>query len=243
MRILLIILFTMILTPSPASAQELASILEAHYNAAALERMQKVETIITTGKNSYATAGYESAFRIIQSRPNKLRIEGDYQGEKVIQASDGTIGWKYAPGMGVQEPTEIIGQELETLLSLVQFENPLWNYRERGATLEIVAQEGMTQHSMTEDHLVLTTSLGDIQHFFIDRESHLINSVKTSQPMGGSETEIEVVVEAYKSVKGIPFAHHVITKMNGQVVTTLIFEKVEVNRKIDPSLFEKPVAE
>jgi outer membrane lipoprotein-sorting protein len=236
MRTLLLTIFCLILATFPASAQELAPILEAHYKAAAQEKMQKVETIITNGKNEYSMAGFESAFQIFQSRPNKLRIEGDYQGAKVVQTFDGNTGWKYAPAMGIPEPVEIRGQELETLLSQIKFENPLWNYRDQGASIKIVPQE-----DKTTDHLELTTAGGDKQHFFIDRESHLIKTVKASRAMGGSETEIEVLMEDYKSVKGIPLAHRVVTKMNGQVVNTLHIEHVELNKKIDQALFEKPV--
>ena len=235
MRTLLLTLFSLILATSPAFAHELARILEAHYKAAAQEKMQKVETIITTGKNEYSMAGFESDFKKFQSRPNKLRIEGNYQGAKVVQTFDGNAGWKYAPDKGVPEPVELRGQELGTLLSQIQFENPLWNYRDQGASIEIVPQE-----DRTTDHLELTTADGDKKHFFIDRESHLITTVKASQVMGGSETEIEVLMKEYKSVKGIPFAHHVVTKMNGQVVNTLYIEKVELNKKINQALFEKP---
>jgi hypothetical protein len=140
--------------------------------------------------------------------------------------------------MGLMEPVKITGPELETLLSQLQFENPLWNYTEKGASLELAGQENNTEH-----HLVLTNADGDVQHFYINRKNHLITRMRTRQILGGSETEIEVLVKDYKPVKGIPFAHHVVTKMNGQVVTTLQIEKVEINRIIDHHLFEKPATE
>ena len=61
--------------------------------------------------------------------------------------------------------------------------------------------------------------------------------------MGGSETEIEVFLKEYKNVKGIPVARSVVTKMNGEIVTTIEIEKVEFNKKIDPALFEKPTTD
>jgi outer membrane lipoprotein-sorting protein len=222
-----------------ASAQELSDILEEHFKASGQEKLQKVETIIATGRNVYSLAGFESRFRIYQSKPDKLRVEGDYQGSKVVQTYDGTTGWKYAPTMGIPEPTEIKGQELENLLSQVQFESPLWDYQTRGASLAI----GSPLDGVQADHLVLTTRDGAEQHYFIDRQTHLITEIKSRQLMGGSETEIEVLMKDYKPVKGIPVAHQVITKMNGQVVTTIYFEKVEFNRTIDQNLFNKPLKE
>jgi outer membrane lipoprotein-sorting protein len=217
----------------------LDKILEAHYKASAQEKMQKVETIITSGKNIYSMAGIESTFIMYQIRPNKLRIESEFQGSKVIQTYNGQAGWMYAPAMGIAEPKEMKGQELESILSQSEFENPLWNYEEKGSSLELVgaSEEG------SADHLRLTTKNGNELNMFIDRKSHLITSIRSLQVMGGSETEIEVNLKDYKTVKGIPYAQSIETKMSGEVVTTIEIEKIEYNKKIDPALFEKPATE
>jgi outer membrane lipoprotein-sorting protein len=219
----------------PSGNPTLDSLLEVHYSAAAQERLSKVETLITTGKNVYALAGFESAFRIYQARPDKLRIEGDYQGSTVVETFNGEKAWRYAPAMGLDEPVEITGQELKTLLSQAQFENPLWNYKNRGATLELMPSPGEKTH-----HLVLTSKEGIRQHFYVDRESGLITAIRTVQMLGGSENEVEMLLKDYRAERGIPMAHRVETKMNGALVTTFMIEKVEVNKRIDPSLFEKP---
>ena len=201
--------------------------------------MRKMETIITTGKNIYSMAGIESSFIMFQSRPNKIRIQGDFQGSEVIQTYNGKTGWMYAPMMGIPEPKEMLGEELETVMNQTEFESPLWNYEEKGNTLELVGES----NDAKADQIQLTTSNGDIRHLFIDRDNHLITSLRTYQVMGGSETEIEVIINDYKGIKGIPMAHHMITKMNGQVVTTIQIEKVEFNKKIDQTLYEKPSIE
>ena len=221
------------------TAQDIGSILEAHYKAASLEKMSRVETIIVSGTNNLAMAGIESTFTAYQARPNLVRAEGEFQGSKVIQTYNGEQGWIYAPMMGIPEPKEMAGDELNALLSQAEFENALWNYAEKGHTIELET----TQEDENTYQLKLTTSNGDVQYYFIDRETHLINAIHTSQVMGGSENEIEILMSGYKNVKGIPVAHKLVTKMNGQVVTTLLIKKVEYNKKIDPSLFEKPAVE
>jgi len=238
MRILLVALSISFLTLS-SSAQDLDKILDAHFKASAQEKMQKVETIITSGKNIYSLAGIESTFIMYQTRPNKLRIEGEFQGSKVIQTYNGQVGWMYAPAMGIAEPKEMKGQELESILSQSEFENPLWNYEEKGSSLELVG----TSDDGSADHVRLTTKDGNELNMFVDRKSHLITSIKSLQVMGGSETEIEVSLMDYKTVKGIPLAQKYITKMSGEVVTTIDIENVEYNKKIDPALFEKPTVE
>ena len=130
MRKIILPLFLLIASLSGAQAQNLESILEAHYKAAAMEKMQKIETIFTKGKNMYSMAGIESGFTMYQARPNKLRIEAEVQGSQLIQTYNGEKGWMYAPAMGISQPKELSEQELETILNQAEFENPLWNYLE-----------------------------------------------------------------------------------------------------------------
>jgi len=235
MRKILIVLLASLLL-SPLSAQELSSVLEAHYKAAAQEKMQKIKTIITSGKNTFTTGGIESTFKSYQTRPHNLAVESVYQGSKVIQTYNGESAWKYAPTMGVPIPVEITGEEKEALLLQADFESRLWNYADKGAKIELI-ESG--DHEAI--HLLFETAEGDLIHYHLDRESYLVRSIVSTQILGGSEAKIELVMEKYKTVKGIPFLQLGHTRMNGQVVFTLEIQKVEINKKIDPSLFEKPV--
>jgi outer membrane lipoprotein-sorting protein len=239
MRKIILPLFLLIASLSEAQAQNLESILEAHYKAASMEKMQKIETISTTGKNMYSMAGIESSFTMYQARPNKLRIEAEVQGSKLIQTYNGEKGWMYAPAMGISQPKELSEQELETILNQAEFENPLWNYEEKGNTIEVIG----SSEDGSEDHLKLTNEKGDVLNFFISKDTHLITTIKSTQLMGGSDQEIEIYMKDYKNVKGIPVSHYLSTKLGGQVVYTITIVKVEYNQDLDPALFDKPAAD
>lgn len=239
MRKIILPLFLLIASLSGAQAQNLESILEAHYKAASMEKMQKIETIFTTGKNMYSMAGIESSFTMYQARPNKLRIEAEVQGSNLIQTYNGEKGWMYAPAMGISQPKELSEQELETILNQAEFENPLWNYEEKGNTIEVIG----SSEDDSEDHLKLTNEKGDVLNFFISKDTHLITTIKSTQLMGGSDQEIEINMKDYKNVKGIPVSHYLSTKLGGQMVYTITIEKVEYNQDLDPALFDKPAAE
>ena len=239
MRKIILPLFLLIASLSGAQAQNLESILEAHYKAASMEKMQKIETIFTTGKNMYSMAGIESSFTMYQARPNKLRIEAEVQGSNLIQTYNGEKGWMYAPAMGISQTKELSEQELETILNQAEFENPLWNYEEKGNTIEVIG----SSEDGSEDHLKLTNEKGNVLNFFISKDTHLITTIKSTQLMGGSDQEIEIYMKDYKNVKGIPVSHYLSTKLGGQVVYTITIEKVEYNQDLDPALFDKPVAD
>jgi len=234
MRSILIILSILTLSFS-VSAQDLEQILDAHYKATALDKLEKIESIVTTGENIYTKAGIKSSFIKYQARPNKIRVEGEFQGSKVLQTFNGEKGWISAPAMGILEPKEMKSDELETLVNQSDFENPLWNYKEKGYTLELSG----TSEDGSAFHLKLSMDKNEL-NFFLDKDSYLVTYIKSIQVIGGSETEIEIVHEDYTNVKGIPLAQHVITKLNGEEVTSVRIKKVEYNKKLDHSLFEKP---
>jgi len=219
------------------NAQQLEEILQSHFKAAAQEKMGKIETIITHGKNHYPMGGIESSFIIYQARPDKLRIESEFQGSEVIQTYNGEQGWIAAPSMGMAAPKELNKNELKSLLSQAEFENPLWIAAKEGDSLELVE----TGPDYPAYHIKLTTGSGEMLHFFIDRESHLISSIRTTQVLRGTSTNITTVLKRYKSTRGIPIARQIQTRMNGETVTTIEIEKVEFNQKIDSTLFEKPL--
>jgi hypothetical protein len=184
-------------------------------------------------------AGIESAFTMYQARPNKLRMEADMQGSKLIQTYNGERGWRVAPAMGIDQAQELSEQELESIMGQAEFENPLWNYEEKGNTLELVG----SSEDGKEDHLKLSRENGDVLNFFISKDSHLITTIKSTQTMGGAEQDIEIDMKDYKKVKGIPVAHYIATKIGGQIVYTITIEEVEYNQDMDPALFEKPEVE
>lgn len=232
------ILFLLFLV-SGTAAQDLDQVLADHYAAAGYAQLDRVESMVTTGRNLYASTEYESSFTIYRVKPEKIRIRSEFRGSEVIQTYNGITGWVYAPAAGISEPEEITGAELRALLRQVDFESPLWQYEEKGNMLELMPS---TDNDRSY-RLQLTMTDGEVIQFFIDRESNLISSYRTSRIMGGSEAEIEVVFQGYERTRGIPLARSVVTRMNGEIVTTALIDRVELDRRLDPVLFEKPSVE
>lgn len=239
MRKLLISTAILAFALSSVQAQNLDQILKAHYKASGQEKLAKIKTVITTGKNNYATAGIESSFTIYQAKPDNLRVQADFMGSEVIQTYNGTTGWMYAPAMGITQPQELADAELKTVLQQASFESQLWNYQEKGHTLELLGStDDGSAHKLKmiqEDDTEMT--------FLIDKKSNLITGLIIVQGMGDSEAEMVSTMKDYKSVKGIQTAHYISTKMDGELIATVVIESIEYDKDIDPALFEKPMVE
>ncbi len=235
MRRLSISIVLAIFAISILNAQDLDKILNDHYKASAQDKMSNITSIALKGNINIAAMGMESAISIYQARPNKLRIEILLAGSKLIQTYDGTNGWVYAPMMGITQPQEVGAEELKSLINQAQMDSPLWNYKAKGSTVVLIGDsEDGSSHL-----LKLTTAEGDALTFSISKETSLISKIKSFQ--GG--TEIETDIKQYKTIKGIPTAQYIATKMAGVTATTIAIESVEYDTNLDPALFEKPVLE
>jgi len=222
---------------SSVSAQDLDKILNDHYKASAQDKMSKVTS--ATIKGNISAMGMDMGLTLYQARPSKLRMEADFAGSKLIQTYNGTTGWTYAPAMGITQPQQLGAEELKSIMKQADMDSPLWNYKAKGNKIELLGKSD----DGSAYKLKVTSSEGDQMTIFIDEESSLITKMISTQFANGTEAEIETEVKDYKNVKGIPVAHYLTTKMGGQVVSTITFESVEYDQKLDASMFEKPVIE
>ena len=220
------------------NAQNLDKILNDHYKASGQDKMSKITSTTISGKINIAAMGMESGITLYQSRPNKLRVEADLMGSKMIQTYNGTTGWVYAPMMGITQPQEVGTEELKSLINQAQMDSPLWDYKAKGATVKLLSSDDAGSNLVE-----LTSAEGDKMTFHINKGTSLISKVTTTQMANGMEMEIETEMKDYKTIKGIPTAHYIATKMSGQLASTITFESVEYNKALDSSLFEKPVVE
>jgi outer membrane lipoprotein-sorting protein len=219
------------------SAQDLDKILNDHYKASAQDKISKITSTTMIGKS--IAMGMETKMAIYQARPNNLRLEVNVMDTKIIHTYNGTTGWLYAPIMGVTEAREMTQDELKTVLDQADMDSPLWDYKAKGKSLELLG----TSDDGSAYKLKLSTSEGDVMTIFISKKTSLLSKIITTQMAQGMETEIEIELKDYKVVKGIPTAHYMAIKMGGQVMSTTTFESVEYNKALDSAIFEKPVIE
>jgi len=239
MRKLLISIAITAFALSSVQAQNLDQILKDHYKASGQEKLMKVKTIVTSGTMTYVTAGMESSITIYQARPDNFRAELDFMGSQIIQTYNGTTGWMYAPAMGIAAPQEMGAEEIKAALQQAQFESPLWNYKEKGSSVELAgSSDDGSAHKVK-----MTKEDGESMTFLIDKKTFLTTGIITVQVMGGAEAELNISMKEYKAVKGIQSPHYISQKMDGALMVTMVVESVEYDKEIDPAQFEKPVVE
>ena len=74
-----------------AQEAKLDDILSAYYKAIGIEKMKDWQTVTGTGK--LIGQGMENLVKFYIKRPEKIRVEVEVQGNKMIQVFDGKQGW------------------------------------------------------------------------------------------------------------------------------------------------------
>ncbi|MFA5816067.1 MAG: hypothetical protein WC865_10645 [Bacteroidales bacterium] len=234
----LAILFSVLMLVSGTflSAQSLDDVLKEHFSAIGQDKLLKVNSIKTTGK--MVTQGMEIPFIQMSKRPDCFRVEGTFQGLSFIQTYNGKEGWSLNPFAGVTEPQPFTEDELKSMKYSADIDGMLWNWKDKGYTATLEGKEDMEGTSCFKVKLV--TKDGDAFTYYLDGDSYMMIRSNTKVKVQGNETETDTYYSNYMQVEGIAIPGKVDTKMNGQVVMTIVTDKVEINPDLDKALFEKP---
>ncbi len=229
------ILTLIFLSIQHAETQSLDQILKRHFEASGQERFSKVTTVRSAGKA--LQMGMELPFIQIQKRPDKMYLEIDIQGMKIIQAYDGETGWAVEPWM-TPDPRELTGPELRNLGQMASIDSDLVDWKEKGYMLELMGKESFEGREIFR--LELSKSDGESYQFYIDSESYLVKRMVTRTNYEGNVVEGETILSDYRNIDGIRVPFKIESRYGGQTMMTNLIEKVEFDVVIEEEVFSRP---
>ena len=119
------------------------------------------------------------------------------------------------------------------------FEDDLMDYKAKGHQASL---EGDDEVEGTRTFVVkLTTKAGDERFYYIDRDNYVPLMIKTFAGTGQMKgMPIEQHLSDYAEVNGMMMPHSMTTKVNGEVVAQLTFDRIETNVGVKEDLFSFP---
>jgi hypothetical protein len=233
-KALFTVLFLVLGTTLPAQSVE--EILKEHFAAIGQDNLLKVNTQRLSGK--MIQSGIEIPFIQMGKRPAKVRAEGTFQDLTFIQTFNGKEGWSINPFAGVTDPQQMTEDDLKSMHYQADMDGMLWNWNEKGYTVTFEGKEDMEGTSCFK--VKLDTKEGDTFTYYIDSDTYILLRTNTKMKIMGNEIESDAYYSNYSMVEGIAVPGKIDTKMKGQLMGTLVIEKVEMNVELDDALFEKP---
>ena len=174
-----------LLTAAPVQArQQLDELIAKNIKArGGLERLQKVNTMRTTGK--IAQDGLDIVVVQENKRPGKVRSEFTIQGMTGFQAYDGSTGWQVMPFGGRRDPEVLSGDDMKSLVESADIDGPLVDWRAKGHKVEYLGLEPVDGTDAHKIRIVLSN--GDTQTVFLDADAFLEIRIENKRTIRGEE--------------------------------------------------------
>jgi hypothetical protein len=179
-------------------------------------------------------------FSLTTARPNLLRLEGEADGHKFIQAYDGVdLPWQldsndYPPhSRTVSEPSST------RLMADAEYDGPIIGSKARGYTVNYMGE--LEREGRKFLHLRVTWKLLETYSLLLDPETYLIAYRIESRAKAGDKTEETVVrYDDYRPVDSVLIPHEIITAVDGRVTDHMRVDRIEPNPPLAADIFARP---
>ncbi|HWW32491.1 MAG TPA: hypothetical protein VNY70_03915 [Steroidobacteraceae bacterium] len=177
------------------------------------------------------------------ARPDSVRIEATLQGLTLVQAYDGTQGWKINPFQGRKDPEKMSADDAKDLSEdAADFAGALVDYKAKGYRLDYLGTEDVDGTDAYK--LRVTRANGDVTYVFLDPNYFLEIRTISRRIQHGVPKETVTDYGDYEQVNGVYFAFAQASGPNGSSDRQkLQFDKAEANAPTDGALFRFPATQ
>lgn len=199
------------------------------------EAWLNIQDMTMTG--SSAMQGMEFPVTVTTKAGDKMRVDVDVQGKKIIQAYDGQQAWQVMPFAGINEPTAMTKEESADFAD-TPFLNEFINTAERGYVLEAVEGKEF-EGTQTLGVRVTHPQTGSDRTYYFDPE-YMVPVAMVATMKGGQMKGMEMttLMSDYTEVEGgliVPMFMN--SQVNGQTIQTIKFKEAKFNTGVEDSVF------
>jgi outer membrane lipoprotein-sorting protein len=179
-------------------------------------------------------------YRLELQRPNRERLEIDFNGQTALQVWDGRVGWKYRPFIGRNELEAYTPEETRLAAGQMELDGPLINARAKGIKVEFDGTETVGKQDCYR--LKLTLKDGEVRRTWIDAKTFLeARTQGQTRHFNGKDRPVYTLLSNYKTVQGLVVAHRMETQVDGVPQTNaIVIDKVAFNPQLDAGRFMRP---
>jgi hypothetical protein len=203
-------------------------------NIEAMGGAAKLASLVSVKKSGNLSAqGMDIPLTITTAHMKGMRVDIEIMGTSNYQIMTPEKGYMFFPIQQMTEPKELDADAVKAGQGQLDVQGSLFNYKEKGATVEYVATEKVDGADAYK--LKLTGKGGKVATYFIDTKTNrIIKTVGKGKGQDGTETDMETGYSDYKqNADGYWFAY-TMTSPQGPMT----FDKIETNVKVDENIFK-----
>lgn len=207
------------------------------------EKLAALHSLRLTGKLLVNGDTLQLGYVATVARPDSVRIEATLQGLTLIQAYDGSEGWKVNPFQGRKDPEKMSADDAKELgEDAADFTGALVDYQAKGYKLDYLGTEDVDGTDAYK--LRVTRPNGDITYVFLDPDYFLEIRTINRRIQHGVPRETVTDYGDYEQVNGVYYAFSQASGPNGSSDRDKVqFDKAEANLGLDGSMFRFPAAQ
>ncbi|HEY5409010.1 MAG TPA: hypothetical protein VIJ92_18100, partial [Ginsengibacter sp.] len=223
----------MLVTLACANAQTADDIIGKHIDAiGGKDKISQVKTIVM--ESALQVMGNESATTTTIVNGVGYISESDFNGQKIVQCCTDKGGWAINPFGGGSTAQPIPDEEYKAEKDQIYIGGPLVDYAARGYKAELLPKDG-------DNFKIKLTSPDNLEStYFIDGTTYYITKMTHKGFAQGQEIEITSTFSNYKKTD---FGYVMPFKIDldlGQFQLSYVVNKVDINKEIDPAIFDMP---
>lgn len=207
-------------------------------NVDAMGGKDKIKSITSISiENTMEAMGNESANTSVVVNGVGAKTKTDFNGQTMVQCFTSKGGWAINPMAGSSDATPMPEDQYKAGKSQIFIEEPYMDYAAKGNKVELVGKEKLQGADVYK--IKVTTPENHTTNYYIDANTYLVVQATTSVDMMGQTME---VVSKFSNYEKTDFGY-VIPKTTSisygdQFSMTLKVKKIEINKQIDPSVFD-----
>src|SRR5579863_8289837 len=204
------------------------------------EKLAALHSLRLTGKLLVNGDSLQLGYVATVARPDSVRIEATLQGLTLIQAYDGTEGWKVNPLRGRKDPEKMSADDAKELSEdAADFTGALVDYQAKGYKLDYLGTEDVDGTQAYK--LRVTRPNGDITFVYLDPDYFLEIRTINRRIEHGVPRETVTDYGDYEKVDGVylPFAQE--SGLTGSSDKQKVqYDKAQANATVEDTVFRFP---
>ncbi len=235
-KLSLLLLATLFGTLSHAQTSD--EIVNKHIEAiGGKDKLNGIKSVYTEGSISIMGNDAPSTTTILNGKGFKSEI--DFNGQKIVQAITDKGGWMINPMIGSTDPQAIPEDQYKASKEQIFIGGPLMDYAAKGIKVALAGKENVG--TVNAYKLNVTTKDSSESTLYIDPATYYIIKAVRKFNMNGQEGEVAMTFSDFKKTDyGYVIPYTTETTLPQGITMTSTIKKAEVNKEVDPKVFEMP---
>ncbi|MFS8081878.1 MAG: hypothetical protein ACMG51_00390 [Ginsengibacter sp.] len=226
-----------LLLVSFANAQTVDEIINKHVDAlGGKDKLSQIKSI--TYDNKTEIMGNESSSTVTVLNGKGYKNEISFNGQQIVQAVTDKGAWAINPFGGSSDAQAAPADQYKLVEDGIYSPDPLVNYAGHGAKVELEGQEKVD--SVNAYKIKYTNKDSSVTTYYINPSTYYIIQAVRKGEVQGQETTFTISYSDYRKTDFGIYLPYLINVDMGQIVLKTTLNKADINKDVNPSVFEMP---